>query len=229
VGLNITTPHKIEAAQLVDHLEPTVKLIGAINTIHNRQGELIGYNTDGVGALKSLRERVSNLGEKEIVMLGAGGAARAIAFSLVGQCKSLTILNRTERKAKELANSLRSLGLSAQGVGLTSKILHKSLSRADILIHTTTVGMAPHTEHTLVKKKYLHPHLTVFDIVYNPPRTRLLREARAVGAHVIEGIDMLVYQGATSFKIWTGRDAPVDVMRRAVRAELSRREALMRS
>lgn len=219
VGANVTIPHKVAVVRLVDSLSPAAEAIGAVNTILNDGGRLIGYNTDAEGAIAALEGRIDPRG-KSAVVLGAGGAARAIAFCLARRCERVTILNRTGKRAVELARSLSGLRASLSGMPLTRRRLREALHDADILINATPVGMAPDVDGTLVPSDLLRPDLVVFDIVYNPPRTRLLREAEAVGAVTVSGLEMLVRQGAMAFSIWTGREAPLDVMRRAALAEL---------
>lgn len=215
VGVNVTMPHKIGVLKLLDSLSPAAESMGAINTIHNKNGELVGYNTDGTGAMIALERKVDPRGKKA-VLLGAGGAARAIAFCLAKKCKELTILNRTKEKAVELAKSLHGLGASVSALPLKGVTLRKELSDANILVNTTPVGMTPNVNETPVTRDLLKSKLVVFDVVYNPPKTKLLKEAEAVGAVTVSGVDMLVNQGAITFKIWTGHEAPVKVMRQAV-------------
>lgn len=220
-GISVTLPHKVEIIRHLDSVDQFAKVIGAVNTIHNKAGKLIGYNTDGIGALNALKEKVPQLKRKTIVILGAGGAARAIAFTLANEGVNLTILNRTGNKAKRLAKELEKFG-TVSGFKLETKSLREALTDADILINTTQVGMSPKENETLVTRNFMKPDLTVFDIVYNPLKTKLLKEAEAAGATTIDGVNMLVYQGAEAFKIWTGRNPPVEVMREAVINELRR-------
>ena len=203
-GVSVTTPHKVNALKYLDHVDPTAQAIGAVNTIVNDNGILTGYNTDGDAALKALEE-VSDLGGKRIVLVGGGGAALAIAAALKENGAKLVILNRDEAKARRLANRVE-----AKDAGDLSKI--SLVTKADILINATTVGMAPETKETIVPQEFLHDHLTVFDIVYNPKETRLITEARARGCAVVYGYKMLLYQAARQFELFTGRPAPLEVM-----------------
>jgi len=215
-GLNVTMPLKTSVIPYLDKLDSNAEKIGAVNTILNHEGTLIGYNTDGLGALHALRARGQNPSGKNILILGAGGAARAVAFALCEEACTLTILNRTFRKAKKLAEELgEKFGKKVKHGRLAPQDLKTNVKEADILINATSVGMIPYENETPVDTKLLHSNLTVFDLVYNPQETRLLREAKAAGARTIDGLSMLIHQGAISFEIWTGRKAPIDVMVKA--------------
>ena len=216
-GLNITIPLKEQALVFVDADEVT-KRIGALNTIDFSSGTPIGYNTDGIGSIQVLREAVGELQGKNVLMLGAGGAARAIAFHLDANGAKVTLANRTKARAAQLAAQLG----NAAAIGLDAE-LKKHVQAADILINATSIGMHPHEEATLVTADMLHPDLVVFDIVYNPLETQLLQEAKRAGVkQIVNGVKMLVYQGAASFTIWTGVEPPIDVMERAVLNALTR-------
>ena len=216
-GLNVTIPLKEKALAFVD-ADDVATRIGAINTIDFTSGTPTGYNTDGIGALTVLKERVGEIRGKEVLILGAGGAARAIAFYLDAEGARLTIANRTEDRAAMLASSLH----NADFISLSEEELKRHIKDADILINTTSVGMYPRADATLVNAGMMHSRLVVFDIVYNPAETKLLREAKKAGVQtIIEGVKMLVYQGAASFRIWTGMEPPVEVMEAAVRKALS--------
>jgi shikimate dehydrogenase len=206
----------------LDEVDPTVQFLGSANTILNKDGKLSGFNTDGVGALKALRENGVVLSEKKVLLLGAGGAAKAIAFSLAKEVGELTILNRTAEKAKELAETLgRMFNKKVVGGGLSSDAIAKNLRDSDILINATSVGMKPNLTQSLVAPQWLKSDLAVMDIVYNPVETKLAKDAKAAGAKVISGVEMLIYQGGASFEIWTGRSAPIQIMRRAALNKLS--------
>jgi shikimate dehydrogenase len=221
-GLNVTMPHKSTVIGYLDEVDSTVKFLGSANTILNKDGKLSGFNTDGVGALKALRENGTELSEKKVLLLGAGGAAKAIAFSLAKEVEELAILNRAAEKAKELAETLgRISDKKVVGDSLFSDTIQKNLRDSDVLINATSVGMYPNVSQSIVPPQWLKPDLTVMDIVYNPVETRLAKDAEAEGAKVISGVEMLIYQGAASFEIWTGRSAPIEVMRRAALNKLS--------
>ena len=221
-GLNVTMPHKSTVIGYLDEVDSTVQFLGSANTVLNKEGVLSGSNTDGVGALKALRENGVALSEKKVLLLGAGGAAKAIAFSLAEEVGELVILNRAPEKAKELAEALRRIFKNKiVGDSLSPDAITKNLQDSDVLINATSVGMYPDSNQSIVAPQRLKSDLSVMDIVYNPVETKLARDAKAAGAKVISGVEMLIYQGAASFKIWTGRSAPVEVMRRAALNKLS--------
>jgi len=221
-GLNVTMPHKSTVIGYLDEVDSTVQFLGSANTVLNKEGVLSGSNTDGVGALKALRENGVALSEKKVLLLGAGGAAKAIAFSLAEEVGELVILNRAPEKAKELAEALgRIFKNKIVGDSLSANAITKNLQDSDVLINATSVGMYPDFNQSIVAPQWLKSDLSVMDIVYNPVETKLARDAKAAGAKVISGVEMLIYQGAASFKIWTGRSAPVEVMRRVALNKLS--------
>jgi len=225
VGMNVTHPHKINILGLLDELDESASMVGAVNTVKNDGGRLIGYNTDGAGAVRALESEVGKLAGRKVLLLGAGGAARAIAFSLVRKDAKLTIANRTASRARELSAAIkRGVGVDIEQVGMGGKELAKAVKQADILINATTVGMYPDINRTLVTAKMMHRGLIVNDIVYEPLQTKLLREAKKAGARTVTGLGMLVHQGALSFEIWAGKRAPVRVMAAAAKRELRRME-----
>ena len=213
-GFNVTIPHKVAIIPLLDKLDPLVEKIGAINTVVNEGGVLVGYNTDATGFLQALLERGIELSGKNVVILGAGGAARAVSSVLVEKAASLVILNRNLARAENLARRIAQVfDKEVKAMALGEGNLASVLDRADILINTTSAGMIPDIDKTPVPARLLKPTLIVFDIVYNPMKTRLLKEAEAAGAETIGGLEMLVWQGAMAFELWTGRKASVDIMK----------------
>jgi shikimate dehydrogenase len=223
-GLNVTHPHKVGILQLLDKLDRLASQVGAVNTVKNEEGELIGYNTDGVGAIRALKQEAGKLKDRRIVLIGAGGAARAIAFKLIDEGAKLVIANRTVERAQKLAEDIKAKrGVFVGTVGLKPSALEPVITKAEILINATSVGMYPDIKKTVVTAKMLHPNLLVNDIVYQPLQTRLLREAEKVGARTLSGLEMLVQQGAASFEILTGKKAPIEVMRKAAERELRKR------
>ncbi|MFC1961806.1 shikimate dehydrogenase [Chloroflexota bacterium] len=213
-GLNVTIPHKVAVIPLLDKVDAAVGKIGAVNTIVNDDGLLTGYNTDAGGFLQALREKGFTPEGKGTVVLGAGGAARAISFVLAQQGARLTILNRTPERAEELAGWLSSSFPQEIAAGeLNEKNLTAALTKASFLVNTTSVGMSPHDGESPVPQRLLGPSLLVFDIVYHPLQTGLLREAESAGARTIPGIEMLVGQGALAFTLWTGQPAPISLMK----------------
>lgn len=224
-GLNVTLPHKVAVSQFLDELDTPAEKIGAINTIVNRNGVLKGYNTDATGFLRALLERGIDPKGKRVVILGAGGASRAISFILAERGARLVILNRTWDKAKLCADRISGLFQNeVAALKLNRENLMTALSQADILVNTTSLGMDPDINQTPVAANLLKPALVVFDIVYNPIETRLQREAKVAGATVIGGVEMLVWQGAVAFEKWTGLKAPVELMRNEVIKVLQRHE-----
>lgn len=215
-GLNVTFPHKTAILPLLDELDPSAEEVGAVNTVKNEGGKLKGFNTDGEGAVRFLRERLGSLKGRRVVLLGAGGAARALAFSLLKEGVELTLLNRTVSKAEGLASELRKKGGEVKWGGLERAELREALRSADVLINATPVGM-DQRGGTLVTHELMHPELFVMDLVYHPPETELMKEAKRAGAKAENGLGMLLYQAALSFRIFTGKRAPLEVMRRALR------------
>lgn len=219
-GFNVTIPHKIEVMKHLEELDEVASLIGAVNTIDFK--DLKGYNTDGIGAIKAIEE-VTSVKDKNVVVAGAGGASRAISFYLAKYgVESLTILNRNVDKAQSLASDVLGSDLIGNVNADSISEIGTFLKDADILVDTTPLGMDPHIDdEPVAKAKDMHEDLVVFDAVYNPNETVLLKEALKAGAKPVYGIKMLLYQGAESFKIWTGVDAPVDVMEKALRDTLN--------
>jgi len=215
-GLNVTMPHKSAVINYLDEVDQAAKAIGSVNTILNKDGRLFGFNTDGVGALQALRENGVEPRGKKVLLLGAGGAARAIAYTLAREADELVILNRTAKQAAELANLLKqTFDRKVVADTLSSNAIKDTLQDSDVLINATSVGMKPNANQTPVAFEWLRPDLAVMDIVYNPVETKLAKDAKAAGAKVVSGFEMLIYQGAASFEIWTGHSAPVEVMRHA--------------
>jgi shikimate dehydrogenase len=215
-GLNVTIPHKVAVIPFLAGLDELAGKIGAVNTIVNEDGRLTGHNTDAGGFLRALVEGDIEPAGKKVVVLGAGGAARAIAFTLAGAGASPIILNRKLEFdwAVSLAGQLeQAFNMKVAALEHTEANLESALRHADILVNATSVGMSPDTDETPVPSRLLKPELAVFDVVYNPRQTRLLAEAAAVGAITISGLEMLVWQGALAFEMWTGRKAPVALMR----------------
>jgi shikimate dehydrogenase len=215
-GLNVTMPLKTKIIPHLDELDPDAEAIGAVNTILNKKGKLTGYNTDGLGAFSALKANGCYLGNKKILILGAGGASRAISYTFAKDAHEIVILNRTIERARELANDLHKIfGEKIRQGMLGEEALEKELNDTDILINATSLGMYPCENRTPVNRKFLRSDLTIFDLVYNPPETRLLKEAKAVGAKTVNGLAMLVHQAAFSFEILTGKRAPIDVILKA--------------
>lgn len=216
-GLNVTIPHKIEVMKYLDEIDEVARLIGAVNTIDFRN--MKGYNTDGIGAVKAIEE-VTSIKNKNVVVAGAGGASRAISFYIAKYgAESITILNRNVDKASNLAKDINLIDdVRADSISQINDYVRE----ADILIDTTPVGMHPNVDaDAIVGADDMHEDLVVFDAVYNPNETSLIKQAIKANAKPVYGIKMLLYQGAESFKIWTGQNPPVDVMEEALRKTLN--------
>ena len=216
-GCNFTIPHKIEVLKYLDELSPAAELIGAVNTLINRDGYLIGENTDGKGFLRSLIESGNHPAGKKVVVLGAGGAARAMSIetALAGAAE-ITIVNRTVGKARDLAEHISAktdcIGKFAGTEG--GYILEEDV---DILVNATSVGLYPNVEEVPpVRLDTIRPGMLVSDAVINPPMTRFLRESEMRGAKILDGLGMLVYQGAIAIEKWTGQFPSCDVMRQSL-------------
>jgi shikimate dehydrogenase len=228
LGANVTIPHKEVTMALLDEVDTLAAEIGAVNTLVNRDGRLSGYNTDASGFTRALRQEGEfEPGGRCVVVLGAGGAARAACFALAKEdVRRLTIVNRTLGRAESLADWIRRQTKADQEVvalpweGL---MLDKGLSSCDLLVNCTSLGMrhSPWEGMTPLDAESIPSNALVYDLVYNPVETPLLRQAKIAGARVLEGLAMLVYQGAASFEIWVAREAPVDIMFRAARESLA--------
>jgi shikimate dehydrogenase len=214
-GLNVTIPHKVEIIPLLDDIDSLAGAIGAINVLVNNDGILKGYNTDAEGFLHVLLEHGVEPEGKNVVILGAGGAARAISFTLAGRGANLIMLNRTPANAAKCAADVsNATGQTVEVLSLDEKNLSDAMERGHILVNTTSVGMFPDKNDALVSSNLIRPHFIVADIVYNPYKTRLLIEAEKAGAMTINGLEMLIWQGALAFEKWTGKKAPLNVMRK---------------
>ncbi len=220
-GLNVTMPHKNSVTMFLDDADASVKFLRAANTILNQDGRLRGFNTDGIGAVRALKNNGVDAQGKTVLLLGGGGAAKAIAFALVKEVDKLIILNRDVTKARDLASLLQPWGKEIVADELASNQIRERMLEADLLVNATSVGMAPGIHESLVNPHWLRPGLCVMDIVYNPVETKLIRDAKVTGAQTINGLEMLLYQGAASFEIWMGSKAPIDVMRAALLEKLT--------
>jgi shikimate dehydrogenase len=222
-GLNVTMPHKKAVMASLDRIDLSAQIIGSVNTILNKENLLFGFNTDGVGSVKALKENGVSLKGSKVLLLGAGGAARAIAYAMAKEADELTVLNRTLKDAQTLAKLVENAASKRIVSGsLSLEDIDANLQDSDILINATSVGMKPRPDQTPVPIELLRKNLAVMDIVYNPLETKLARDAKTLGAKVISGVEMLIYQGAASFEIWTGKSAPVEVMRKAALTHLQK-------
>lgn len=218
-GLTVTMPHKESVAELPFlETEDVAEQIGVVNTVDlaNRRG----YNTDGVGVVRALAENDVSIRGKRILLLGAGGAGKAIAYELACRDARVDIANIELPPAEAIVDVIRDSGGRATAKSLDE--IPKLLPAADILINATSVGM--NEDASLVSPRDLHEDLVVFDIVHTPIETRLLRDAAAVGSRTIDGASVLLFQGVKAFELWTGLDAPVDAMEEALRVHIAERD-----
>ena len=242
-GINITIPHKVAAMQFVDEIDPLAIEIGAINTIKNEKGRLMARNTDAEGSFLALQGAGCNPEGKKCVMLGAGGVAKAIALILAGVVEDLTIINRTMDKATELKTHLdaylsnpkntlhpqtkkKMIKTKVQALPLSASSIISSIANSDILINCTSVGMFPNVNESPLETFdiKLSPHLVVFDTVYNPLETKLLKHASQSGCKTLSGADMLVNQGGSAFHWWTGVEPNRSIMSKVLKDELKKRD-----
>lgn len=225
-GFNLTMPDKVAVMECLDDCSRAAEMIGAVNTVVNEDGRLIGHNTDGIGYVESARHQGFEPSGKEITLLGAGGAALAAAVQLaLDGAEKLHISNRRSRSwnaAREMVDKInRETSCRADLTDLEDAgELAKRIGSSDLLVNATSVGMAPHEDESPLKDvSLLRPELVVSDIIYHPRQTLLLRSASERGCRTFNGMDMLLYQGAAAFRLWTGREMPVERVRRAVFAK----------
>ena len=232
-GANVTVPHKQAVMPYLDRLSPAAAAIGAVNTIVvEADGSLLGDNTDAPGFVADLRDHAIDPGGKRVLVLGAGGSARAVVYGLAeAGCRSVAIANRTLERAEQLAAEM---GAHFPAIPITAHALPAAVAAlaadADLVVNTTSLGMTPNMETTPWDERVsFRSGQVVYDLVYNPPQTRLLRKAAEDGAQAIGGLGMLIWQGAIAFERWTGQQPPVDKMRRAALDDLTRRGVLLRT
>ena len=217
-GANVTLPHKEQAVALVDTLTQEAASVGAVNTVVARGGRLLGANTDGQGFLRSLHEEADFLPRgKPAVILGAGGAARAVSASLAeAGAEEIVIVNRTSERAQSLAEFVnRETGVSAIGLGLDDPRMPARVRDCALVVNTTSVGLSP-SDPPPIDPILLRPGALVYDLIYRPRETALLREAKRRGCRVLGGLGMLLYQGALAFELWTGQKPSEEAMRQAL-------------
>jgi shikimate dehydrogenase len=207
-AIGVTIPYKIDVVPYLDELDGDARRIGAVNAIVNHHGRLLGANTDGKGAVKALQE-VTAIAGKKVVLLGAGGAARAVAFAVADEGGEVVILNRTEESAAALATAVNAK------YGTLARI-EQEMQGADIVINATSVGMAPTENESLVKSVFLSSEAVAMDLVSQPKETKLLKEAKERGCKIVYGDRMLFWQGALKFKVYTGLEPPIEVMEKAL-------------
>lgn len=210
-GFNVTIPHKVAIMKLLDELDHSAERTGAVNTVVNNRGLLRGYNTDIYGIRRALEGRGLPI-MKPALVIGAGGAARAAVAALIDLgFQKILIANRTPERGKALSEWARSLRVLTESLSLEEG--RWKAAECGIIVNATPIGMHPDTGDTPLMSEDVREGTIVLDLVYNPPRTRLLEEAEKAGAIPVSGLDVLVYQGAEAFRLWTGMDPPVEVMR----------------
>jgi len=222
-AMSVTIPHKIEIMKYVDEISDLDRQIGSINTIINEKGRLLGLGTDGPGALKAIRDEGIDLEGKKVLILGSGGAARAIAFTLAQNAKPglIFLLDINEALMKQLAADLEAGTDTDIGSHILTKTsLDENMRDADMIINCTPIGMHPHQGASLISTELFRPGQIVFDVVYTPLRTKLIMDAEACGLKTISGVDMFINQAVLQFERFTGVSAPVDVMRSIVMEHL---------
>ena len=219
MGASVTIPHKVEVMRHIDDIDETARAIGAVNTVVHTDDVLNGYNTDATGGVKALTEAYGGLEGSNVTILGAGGASRAITYGVSRVECMVTVLNRGVDRARSLVEDLRPTASAELSYGALNQ-LPAFIEGTDVLINTTSVGMSPNSSDSPVPEGLLHGGLFVYDVIYNPMKTRLLRDAEKKGAGVLSGVRMLVYQGAEAFKMWTGAEPPIDLMQRVVEERL---------
>ncbi len=219
-GFNLTMPCKNKMAALCDHLSPAAKISGSVNTVVNDNGILTGHTTDGLGFLNSLQESGQDYTGKKMVLLGAGGAGTAILVqAALDGMREVSVFSRSTSpligRTRQIADTLNEqTNCHVRLFDYEEDILRREIASAQILTNSTNVGMAPHTEQSILPdSSYFHKDLFVADVIYNPAETRFLKLARQAGCQTINGLPMLLYQGAEAFRLWTGETLPVDIVR----------------
>lgn len=226
VGLNLTVPHKIAAAEMIDEVDPNAKQIGAVNTIKIDSGKLHGFNTDGKGFARAIREEFSvDLRDLRVMLLGAGGAGRAIARQCGKEnCERLVIVNRTFEKGQKLADELRDLFAGPRVLGPVARLqavaweenaFRFQIGNVDLIVNATPLGLN-RGDPSPIPSRLLAPHLMIYDTVYSEKKSSLVAAASEAGARGANGLSMLLHQGALAFEIWFGREAPIEAMRQAL-------------
>jgi shikimate dehydrogenase len=219
-GANVTLPHKVAVCDLADELDVSARRCGAANTLVFRTGRVLAYNTDVEGCARALAEAGVDVAGTSVAVLGAGGAARAACVALAERgARRVAVLARDPRRAEALCAQMRGLfpQTAFDGYPMEHTWLRTALRASSLLVNATPVGMHPASEQSpLQDARWLRPPLVVFDMVYNPPQTRLLQQAAKMGCRTVGGLSMLVHQGAAAFELWTGTEAPVEAMKRAV-------------
>lgn len=215
VGFNVTIPYKERIVDYCDWLSEDARDIGAVNTVHVVEGKLKGYNTDWTGFIQSLKRKGFTPEGKHCVVIGAGGAARGVVYALSRyNAAGITVINRSREKALQLVKHFK--GISIDAVSLEDQNTVEICRKAQLLVNCTPVGMAPYSDKSLLSPEHFTPSQMVYDLIYNPPVTQFLKYGSRAGAVTVNGLDMLILQGAFAFKIWTGMEFPVESIRKMI-------------
>lgn len=218
-GCNVTKPNKVRVIRYLDEVDELAGKIGAVNTVKIVDGKLIGYNTDGEGYVASLKDQLNFTPDgKKFTILGAGGAGRAIAFTLANYgAEHINIIDNIMDCSQKVATEINAnINNCAEHITLSDDNIKKCIDKSDVIINATGIGMIPHTDRTPFSKDLLNSNIIVSDITYNPLKTKFLQEAEEVGCRIHNGVGMLIHQGAKAFELWTGIDAPVKEMTKTV-------------
>ncbi len=216
-GINVTIPHKETVIKHLDEIDPIALKIGAINTIKNEEGILKARNTDASGAKKALIDAGCNVSGKNIFFLGSGGVARSLAYIMAEEANHITLTDLIKERAISIANEIEeNMNADVEGKISNDKNINEGLKKADILINATPIGMYPNVEESPIIKNSLHGDLFVFDVVYNPLETRLMKEAAEIGCQTLGGLDMLVNQGILAFEWWTNHRPNRSLMKKKI-------------
>lgn len=232
-GFNISMPNKTKILPLLDELHESAKYARAVNTVVNENGKLVGYNTDGKGFIKGLQEFGVEIIGKKMVLLGSGGAGTAIAIqAALAGASEISIFNRADEfysraleNARIINNEMPQTRCQARVFDIAElNLLKTELERADILVNASGVGMHPLQDHCLIPdKSYLRPELVVADAVYHPVETKLIKMAKSVGCKTVNGLAMMLWQGAEAFKLWTGKEMPVELIKKQLFTDILNR------
>lgn len=224
-GFNVTIPYKIDIIDYLDEIDPLAEKIGSVNTVKIENGKFKGYNTDGEGFVISLAEECNfDCKNKKVIILGSGGASRAVAMTIADKNpEKMYLTNRTFAKAVDLAEEIN-CKFSRICVATESDNIDSIIEDCDLLINTTSVGMSPYVEASPIDSELLHSGLTVCDIIYNPEKTKLLIDAEKIGCDTMNGLGMLINQGAKAFEIWSGKKAPIELMRESLKILIESRK-----
>ena len=216
-GINVTIPHKETVLSYLDSIDPIAQKIRAVNTIKLEDGRIYGKNTDAEGFIRAIEDANIDISEMDVLLLGSGGAAKAVSYALIQKISKLTILNRTKPKATELANKLKKESeIPIFTKKLEETTINDEIQKVDLVINATPVGMYPSQQESILSSNMLHQDLIVFDLIYNPIETKLIKDARKVGCKTINGLDMLISQGALAFEWWTDKKPNTNLMKKKV-------------